>query len=69
MKEKNGMRKRAEKMYHEWNKGKINCRVNKYEVMRGIWKGIALSTIMYGIEVTETRKKKERRERVINVPN
>ena len=31
--------------------GKINCRVNKYEVIRGLWKGIAVPTIIYGTEI------------------
>ena len=40
-KERNGIRKKSEKMYGVIN-GKINCRANKYEVMRGLWKGIAV---------------------------
>ena len=58
-KEKNGMRKKAEKMYGIIN-GKINNRANKYEVMRGLWKGIAVPTIMYGTEIIEINKKEER---------
>ena len=37
--------------------GKINCRVNKYEVIRGLWKGIAVPTIMYGTEIIGIGKK------------
>ena len=33
--------------------GKINFRANKYEVMRGLWKGLAVLTIMYGLEIME----------------
>ena len=47
--ERNKIRSKAEKMYGIVN-GKTNCRVNKYEVIRGLWKGIAVPTIMYGTE-------------------
>ena len=59
MKEKNGIRKKAEKMYGIIN-GKINCRANKYEVVRGLWKGLAVPTVMYGMEVIESGKKEEK---------
>ena len=26
------------------------CRANKYEVVRGIWKGMAVPSVMYGLE-------------------
>ena len=58
-KEKNTIRKKAEKMYGIIN-GKVNCRANKYEVMRGLWKGIAVPTIMYGTELTDLGKKEEK---------
>ena len=58
-KERNGRRKKAEKMYGIIN-GKINCRANKYEVMRGLWKGIAVPTIMYGMEIIDFGKKEEK---------
>ena len=58
-KEKNAIRKKAEKMYGIIN-GKINCRANKYEVMRGLWKGIAVPTVMYGTELTDLGKKEEK---------
>ena len=44
-KEKNGLRKKAEKMYGIIN-GKINLRVNKFQVIRGLWKGLAVPTII-----------------------
>ena len=50
------MRSKAEKMYGIIN-GKTNCRVNKYEVIRGLWKGIAVPTIMYGTEIIGIGKK------------
>ena len=31
--------------------GKTNCRVNKYEITRGLWEGMAVPTIMYGLEI------------------
>ena len=54
--ERNKMRSKAEKMYGIIN-GKTNCRVNKYEVIRGLWKGIAVPTIMYGTELIGIGKK------------
>ena len=41
VKERKKLRKKAEKMYGIIN-GKINFRANKYEVMRGLWKGLAV---------------------------
>ena len=58
-KEKNAIRKKAEKMYGIIN-GKINCRANKYEVMRGLWKGLAVPTLMYGMELLDVGKKEEK---------
>ena len=55
-KEKNRIRNKAERMYGMIS-GKTNCRVNKYEIMRGLWKGIAVPTIMYGTEVIGLGKK------------
>ena len=46
VKERNKLRNKAEKMYGIIN-GKINFRANKYEVMRGLWKGLAVPTVMY----------------------
>ena len=28
------------------------CRANKYELVRGLWKGMAVPSIMYGFETT-----------------
>ena len=41
------MRSKAQKIY-EMIKRKTNCRVNKSEVVKGLWKGIAVPTIVYG---------------------
>ena len=40
----------------EFNKIKSQCvfRANKYEIVRGLWKGVAVPTLMYGLEVVET---------------
>ena len=50
------MRRKVEKMYGIVNE-KRNCRVSKYEVIRGLWKRIAIPTIMYGTEITAMGKK------------
>ena len=40
---------------------KINFRANKYEVMRGLWKGLSVPTVTYGLEIIEVggKEKKE----------
>ena len=40
---------------------RINFRDNEYEVMRGLWNGLAVSTIMYELEVTKAGGKGKRR--------
>ena len=40
--------------------GKINFRANKCEVMRGLWKGLAVPTVMYGLEIMEVEGKEKR---------
>ena len=49
---KNRIRNKAERKYGIIN-GKTNCRMNKYEITRGLCKGMAvhLYTIMHGLEV------------------
>ena len=64
VKERNKLRKKAEKMYGIIN-GKINFRANKYEVMRGLWKGLAVPTVMYGLEIMEVGGKEKKRVRNI----
>ena len=59
MKEINKLRNKAEKMYGIIN-GKINFRANKYEVMRGLWKGLAVPSVMYGLEIMEVGGKEKR---------
>ena len=58
MKEINKLRNKAEKMYGIIN-GKINFRANKYEVMRGLWKGLAVPSVMYGLEIMEVGGKEK----------
>ena len=53
------LRNKAEKMYGIIN-GKINFRANKYEVMRGLWKGLAVPSVMYGLEIMEVGGKEKR---------
>ncbi|XP_045136283.1 uncharacterized protein LOC123519226 [Portunus trituberculatus] len=44
------------------------CRANKYEVVRGLWKGVAIPSIMYGLETTVwTRKDLNRLEVLQNI--
>ena len=44
------------------------CRANKYEVIRGLWMGVAIPSIMYGLETTVwTRKVLNRLEVVQNM--
>ena len=43
--------------------GKINFRANKYEVMRGLWKGLAVPTVMYGLEIMVVGGKEKKRVR------
>ena len=62
VKERNKLRKKAEKMYGIIN-GKINFRANKYEVMRGLWKRLAVPTVMYGLEIMEVGGKEKKRVR------
>ena len=31
------------------------CRTNKYEIVRGVWKGMAVPSIMYGLETMPWR--------------
>ncbi|KAG0713850.1 hypothetical protein GWK47_015278 [Chionoecetes opilio] len=39
------------------------CRANKYEVVRGLWKGVAVPSIMYGLEtMVWSRKELDRLE-------
>ena len=33
--------------------GKTNLRANKFQVIRGLWKGLAVPTVMYGLEVVD----------------
>ena len=33
-------------------------RANKYELIRGLWKGVAIPSIMYGMEVIDWTAKK-----------
>ena len=40
--------------------GKINFRANQYEVMRGLWKGLAVPSVMYGLEIVEVGGKEKR---------
>ena len=51
-KEKNGWRLKAEKQYNMINAG-MKLRSNKYEIMRGLWKGVAVPTVMYGAELID----------------
>ena len=47
--------------------GKTNLRVNKFQVIRGLWKGLAVPTIMYGLEIIDiTGKEKNGLEVVQN---
>ena len=62
VKEINKLRKKQKKMYGIIN-GKINFRANKYEVMRGFWKGLAVPTVMYGLEIMEVGGKVKKRVR------
>ena len=41
------------------------CRANKYEVVRGLWKGVAVPSIMYGLETTVWSKKDMNRLEVL----
>ena len=41
--------------------GNINFRANKYGVMRGLWKGLAVLTLMYGLEIFDVGGKEKRR--------
>ena len=56
IKEQNAMRLKAEKQMAIL-KSNSTLRVNKYEIVRGIWKGVAVPTILYGIEILEVRAK------------
>ena len=58
-KENNGLRKKAEKMFGIIN-GKTNLRANKFQVIRGLWKGLAVPTIMYGLEVIDANGKEKK---------
>ena len=51
-KEENSLRAKAEKQMGIL-KASSTFRINKYEITRGIWKGVAVPTILYGIEVFE----------------
>ena len=62
--EKNRIRNKAEKMYGIIN-GKTNCRINKYEIIRGLWKGMTMPTIMYRLEVIAWGKKEIKRIEVV----
>ena len=42
---------------------KLDFRANKYEVMRGLWKGLAVPTVMYGLEIMEVGGKEKKRVR------
>ena len=43
------------------------CRANKYEMVKGLWKGVAVPSIMYGLETTVwTRNEMDRMEVVQN---
>ena len=53
---KKRIRNKAERMYGIIN-GKTNCRINKYEIIRGLWKGMAVPSIMYGLKVVGMGKK------------
>ena len=53
-KEKNGLRVKAEKQLNIIN-GNMHLRANHYEIMRGLWKGVAVPTVMYGMEVLEVK--------------
>ena len=59
VKQRNKLRNKAEKMYGMIN-GKINFRANKYEVMRGLWEGLAVPSVMYGLEIMEVGGKEKR---------
>ena len=56
---------------HQWvgRLGSVaRCRANKYEVVRGLWKGVAIPSIMYGLETTVwTRKDMNRLEALQNM--
>ena len=41
------------------------CRANKYEIVRGLWKGMAVPSIMYGLETTVWTKNELERMEVI----
>ena len=60
VKERKKLRNKAEKMYGIIN-GKINFRANKYEVMRGLWKGLAVPTVMYGLQIMEVGGKAKKK--------
>ena len=51
-KEKNNIRVKAEKNL-SMIKAKTKLRANKYEITRGLWKGIAVPTLLYGAEILE----------------
>ena len=51
-KEKNNIRVKAEKNLSTI-KAKTKLRANKYEITRGLWKGIAVPTLLYGAEILE----------------
>ena len=50
---------------YELINGKINLRANKYKVMRGLWKGLAVPTIMYGLEIIDVGGKEKRRLEIV----
>ena len=51
-KEKKNIRVKAEKNL-SMIKAKAKLRANKYEITRGLWKGIAVPTLLYGAEILE----------------
>ena len=51
-KENNMIRTKAERQFGIMN-AQMHLRVNKYETTRGLWKGVAVPTIMYGAEIID----------------
>ena len=72
MKERNRLKEQKKKNVWRLLMIKFISRVYMYEVMKGLWKGLAVPTIMYGLEVTEVvglkKKKKRKMKGIRNCP-